>query len=96
MMWGRRSDASPSLEMEAQLVDDEHVDAEQPLLETRELTGIAGFQQLAHEVGGASEKHAAFLLRGFRAKDVEDQCEARDWASADRFHCRTCTPSAGD
>ena len=35
---------------EAQLVDDEHLDAEKPLLETGELAGIPGFEELPDEV----------------------------------------------
>lgn len=47
------------------LVDDEHVDAPEALLETRELARIPRFQELAHQIGRAGEEHAAFLLRGF-------------------------------
>jgi len=53
---------------EAQLVDDEHVDAEQPLLQARELPRVAGFEELTHQVGRAREEHAAFLFRRFHAE----------------------------
>ena len=65
---------------EAQLVDDEDVDAEQPLLQARELAGVAGFEELAHQVGRAGEEHAAFLFRRF---DAERDGEMR-LAGADR------------
>ena len=63
-----------------ELVDDQDVDAEQPLLQPRELAGIARFEQLTHEIGRAGEEHAAFLLRRF---DAERDREVR-FAGADR------------
>src|ERR1700688_458829 len=47
------------------LVDNEDVDAEESLLETRELARIPRFQELAHQIGRPGEEHASFLLRGF-------------------------------
>ena len=53
---------------EAQLVDDEYLDAEEPLLEARELAGIPGFHELPHEVRCAGKEHAPFLFRRFDAE----------------------------
>jgi hypothetical protein len=59
---------------EAQLVDDEHLHAEESLLQPRELTSIPRLEQLAHEVGSAGKQHTPFLLRGL---DAERDCEVR-------------------
>ena len=48
---------------EPELVDDQDVDAQEPLLQPRELAGIAGFEELPHQIGRAREEDAAFLLR---------------------------------
>jgi hypothetical protein len=40
----------------------------QPLLQPRELAGIARFDQLPHEIGRPGEEHASFLFRGFHAQ----------------------------
>jgi hypothetical protein len=61
---------------EAELVDDEHVDAQQSWLQARELAGIAGFEELAHQVGRAGEEHPTFLLGGFDA-DNQGTCSRR-------------------
>ena len=63
-----------------ELVDDEDVDAEEPLLQPRELAGIARFEQLPHQIGRPGEEHASFLLRRFHA---ERNREVR-FAGADR------------
>ena len=71
---------------EAQLVDDEDVDAEEPLLQARELAGIAGFEELAHEVGRAGEEHAAFLFRRFDAeRDRQVRLAGPDRAGEDQI-----------
>jgi len=41
---------------EAELVDDERVHPQEPLLQARELTVIAGFNELTHEIGRAGEE----------------------------------------
>ena len=51
----------------SQFVDDEHVDAKQPLLEPRELAGITRLEQLPHQIGRAPEQDAVFLFRRFDA-----------------------------
>jgi hypothetical protein len=50
---------------EAELVDDEDVDPQESLLQPRELTRIARFEELPHEIGGSGKEHAAFLLGRF-------------------------------
>ena len=69
-----------------ELVDDEHVDAEEPLLQPGELAGIARFEQLPHEIGRAGEEHAAFLLRRFDAeRDREMRLAGADRAGEDQI-----------
>jgi hypothetical protein len=71
---------------ESQLVDDQHVDAEEPLLESGELTGIARFDQLPDQIGGSGEEHASFLLRGFDAQcDREVRFAGADRAGEDQI-----------
>ena len=53
---------------ETEFVDDEHLDAEEPLLETRQLAGIARFHELPDEIGRARKEHAPLLLRRFDAE----------------------------
>jgi hypothetical protein len=52
----------------AELVNDQDVDAQEPLLQPGQLAGIAGFNQLTHEVGRPGEEHPSFLLRRFHAE----------------------------
>ena len=47
---------------EADLVDDEHVDAEQALLQSGELARIPGFQELPDEIRRARKQDTAFLF----------------------------------
>ena len=69
-----------------ELVDDEDVDAEQPLLQARELAGVARFEQLPHEIGRAGEEHAAFLLRRFDAeRDRQVRLAGADRAGEDQI-----------
>ncbi len=60
--------AGPFERDESHFVHDEDVDAEQSLLETRELARIPRFQELAHQIGRTGEEHASFLLRGFNTQ----------------------------
>ena len=60
--------AGPFERDESYFVDDEHVDAEESLLETRELARIPCFEELTHQVGGTGEEHASFLLGRFYAE----------------------------
>src|SRR4051812_28134887 len=41
---------------EAELVDNEDIDAQEALLQARELAGVARFEQLAYEIGGARKE----------------------------------------
>ena len=59
-----------------ELVDDQHVDAQQPLLESGELAGIARFDQRPHQIRGPGEEHAPFLLRRFDAERDREVCFA--------------------
>ena len=71
---------------ESQLVDDEDVDAQQPLLQPRELARIARFEQLADEIGRAREEHAAFLLGRFDAeRDRQMRLAGADRAGEDQI-----------
>jgi hypothetical protein len=54
-------------------VDDQDLDATQPLLQPRQLAGIARLQELADQIGGAGKEHAAFLFRGFDAEDASSE-----------------------
>ena len=87
---------------EAQLVDDEDVDAEQPLLEARELARVARFEELAHQIGRAGEEHAPFLLGGFDAeRDRQVRLARADRAGEDQIlrrrhplaRARACGPA---
>jgi hypothetical protein len=60
--------AGPIEGHEAQLVDDQHVDTQESLLEPRELARVARFNQLTHQIGGAGEEHPALPLRRFHAE----------------------------
>jgi hypothetical protein len=62
---------------EAQFVDDEDVDAQETLLQARELARITGFEQLADEIGRAGEEHAPFLFGRFDAKGDRQVCLPR-------------------
>ena len=69
-----------------ELVDDQHVDAEQPLLQPGQLAGIARFDQLTHEIGRPGEEHASFLLRRFHAeRDREMRLAGPDRAGEDQI-----------
>jgi hypothetical protein len=46
-----------------ELVDDEDVHAEEPLLEPSQLAGITRFNQLTYQIGGPGEEYAPFLFR---------------------------------
>ena len=71
---------------EAQLVDDEDVDAQEPLLQPRELAGVARFEQLPDQIGGAREEHAPFLFRRFDAeRDREVGLAGADRAGEDQI-----------
>ena len=71
---------------EAQLVDDEDVDAQEPLLQPRELAGIARFEQLPDQIGGAREEHAPFLFRRFDAeRDRQMRLAGADRAGEDQI-----------
>jgi hypothetical protein len=62
---------------EAQFVDDEDVDAQETLLQARELARITGFEQLADEIGRPGEEHAPFLFGRFDAKGDRQVCLPR-------------------
>ena len=62
--------ADPFERHESDLVHDEHVDAQQALLQSDELARIPCFEELPHQIGGARKEHAAFLFRGF-----DTQCD---------------------
>jgi len=51
-----------------ELVDDEHLDTEQPTLQAPEVAGVAGVEQLADEIGGAGEEHPTFLSHRLEAE----------------------------
>ena len=71
---------------ESELVDDEDVDAQEPLLQPRELARIARFEQLAHEIGRPREEHAPFLLRRFDAeRDRQMRLAGPDRAGEDQI-----------
>jgi hypothetical protein len=53
---------------EAELVDDQHLDPQQPLLQARQLAAIAGLEQLAHGIGRPREQHPTLLFGGFDAE----------------------------
>ena len=53
---------------EAELVDDEDVDTQEPLLQPRERAGIAGFEELLHQIGRSGKQDAAFLFRRLHAE----------------------------
>ena len=53
---------------EAELVDDERVHAEEPLLQSGELAAVAGFNQLPHEIGSPREEDASFLFQSLRPR----------------------------
>jgi len=53
---------------EAELVDDEDVDAEEPLLQSRQLAGVPGLDQLSHQIRRAGKEHASFLFGRFDAE----------------------------
>ncbi len=64
----------------------EHLDAQEPLLQPRELPGIARFEQLPHQIGGAREEHAPFLFRRFDAeRDRQVRLPGADRAGEDQI-----------
>ena len=68
---------------EAELVDDQHLDAAQPLLQPGQLAGIAGLVQQTHEVGGPGKEHPALLLGGLDAQG--DRLARADRAGEDQI-----------
>ena len=65
---------------EPELIDDEDVDTQEPLLEPRQLARIACFEELAHKIRRASKQHAPLL---FGRLDSERNREM-GFAGADR------------
>ena len=53
---------------EAELVNDGHAHTEKLLLHSDELSAAAGFNWLAHEIGGPAKEHALFPFRRFDAE----------------------------
>ena len=53
---------------EAELVDNEDVDAQEALLQARELTRVTRFQELPDEIRRARKEDTAFLFRRFDAE----------------------------
>jgi hypothetical protein len=88
---------------EAQFVDDEDVDAQEPLLQPRELAPIPRFEQLTDEIGRAREEYAPFLLGRFDAeRDREMRFPFANWAGedqilgrGDRFRWLRASPPGG-
>ena len=78
--------ADPVERDKPQLVDDEDVDAPQPLVQPRQLARIARFDQLPHQIGGPGEEHASFLLRRFHAeRDRQVRFARSDRAGEDQI-----------
>jgi hypothetical protein len=74
---------------EAELVEDEQLDALEPALQPRELASIARFEERTDEIGGTPEGDVAALARGLDAeRDRED-------ASMIVKRPRRCVPRAG-
>ena len=78
--------AGPVKRDEAELVDDQDIDEQEPALQAPELARVAGFEQQADEIGGPREEHAAFDLRRFEAeRDRQVRLAGADRAGEDQI-----------